>query len=376
MPSNRRTFLASAVVLASGVFAAACAPYPDASIDPSVAYAVKQAKAARPAVTFPALSSSPVVTAAVASPSTMTMMELQGTPVATNSGSSSPAGTPTPHQAMDPSLPPIAAGLTKEITFKTIDRNVEIAPKVTLAAWTFDGRIPGPFIRVRQGDNVKFTLTNASSMPHSIDFHSARTAPNVDYKSIAPGESYTFTWTAADPGVFLYHCGTAPMLQHLAEGMYGGVAVDAVSTPLPKVDREFAFVQGEYYLTAPDANGVVRADLQKANGGVPDEVVFNGYVNQYMTQPIPVKVGEKIRVYLVNAGPNHFSAFHVVGTLFDHVWVDGNATNDLKGVQTWTVAPGEGSAFDFVLSKPGNYSMVTHSFADAGKGAMAVFKAE
>jgi copper-containing nitrite reductase len=330
-------------------------------------------------VTAPSNAATPVANGAVAAATAIaspTAMPINMPGMAMSQGVALATATPTPHQAVDPTLLPIAPGTIKDIAFKTIDTNLEIAPGVTLAAWTFDGRIPGPFLHLRQGDTVRFTLTNGSSMPHSIDFHAARTAPNVDYKSIAPGESYTFTWQAADPGAFLYHCGTAPMLQHLAEGMYGGVVVDAVDHPLPPVDRAFAFVQGEYYLTAPDANGIVRADLQKATNDAPDEVVFNGYVNQYMTQPIEVKVGEKIRIYLVNAGPNHFSAFHVVGTIFDHVWVDGNPNNDLRGVQTWTVAPGEGAAFDFVLSKPGNYSMVTHSFADAGKGAMAVFKAQ
>jgi nitrite reductase (NO-forming) len=120
----------------------------------------------------------------------------------------------------------------------------------------------------------------------------------------------------------------------------------------------------------------VAVDYQKAQSGAADLVVFNGYANQYADHPIAVKVGEKIRTYVVNAGPDHFSAYHVVGTIFDHVWVDGNPANDLRGIQTWTIAPGEGAAFDFTLSDPGNYPMVTHSFADAQKGAVAVFKAE
>lgn len=279
------------------------------------------------------------------------------------------------HQAYDASLPAVESGTVKDVTFNVTDTNVEIAPGITMAAWTFGGTIPGPVVHVRQGDTVKFTLNNHSTMAHSIDFHAARTAPNVNYKNVLPGQSYSFTWVAKDPGVFMYHCGTAPILQHLAQGMYGAVVVDPVDNPLPKVDREFVFVQSEFYLTQPQ-NGVVSADFQKAQTGQADYVVFNGYANQYSDHPIVVKTGEKIRVYLVNAGPNHFSATHVVGTIFDHVWVDGNPQNDLKGMQTWTVAPGEGSAFDFTLSEPGNYPMVTHSFMDANKGAVAVFKAE
>src|SRR5579884_281209 len=278
------------------------------------------------------------------------------------------------HQARDASLSPADTSSVKQITLTVSDTEVEIAPGVKLAAWTFDGQVPSPVIHVRQGDTVQFTLTNHSTMPHSIDFHAARTAPNVNYKNVAPGQSYTFTWKAKDPGVFMYHCGTAPILQHLAQGMYGAVIVDPADQPLPKVDREFVFVQSEFYLT--DSKGLVTTNLQKANSGNADFVVFNGYANQYADHPIPVKVGEKIRVYLVNAGPNHFSAFHVVGTIFDHVWVDGNPQNDLHGIQTWTVAPGEGSAFDFTLSEEGTYPMVSHSFADANHGAVAVFKAE
>lgn len=285
-----------------------------------------------------------------------------------------PTAEGTAHQARDASLSPAETDSVKQITLNVTDTEVEIAPGVKLAAWTFDGQVPGPVIHVRQGDTVEFTLTNHSTMPHSIDFHAARTAPSVNYKNVAPGQSYTFTWKANDPGVFMYHCGTAPILQHLAQGMYGAVIVDPIDQPLPKVDREFVLVQSEFYLT--DSKGLVTTNLQKANTGNADLVVFNGYANQYADHPIEVKVGEKIRVYLVNAGPNHFSAFHVVGTIFDHVWVDGNPQNDLHGIQTWTVAPGEGSAFDFTLNEEGTYPMVSHSFADANHGAVAVFKAE
>jgi copper-containing nitrite reductase len=278
------------------------------------------------------------------------------------------------HPARDPALPPIPAGDVKQVTFTVTDQKIDVGAGMTLSAWTFGGSIPGPVLHVRQGDTVQFTLTNNSTMTHSIDFHAARTAPNVNYKNVLPNTSFTFTWKASDAGVFMYHCGTAPILQHLAEGMYGAVVVDPANQPLPAVDREFVFVQSEFYLTPPQ-EGIAAVDYQKAQTGTADLVVFNGYANQYADHPIAVKVGEKIRTYVVNAGPNHFSAYHVVGTLFDHVWVDGNPANDLRGIQTWTVAPGEGAAFDFTLSDPGNYPMVTHSFADAQKGAVAVFSA-
>jgi nitrite reductase (NO-forming) len=286
---------------------------------------------------------------------------------------SPPTAAGQAHPARDASLPALAEGATKQVTIEVSDNRVDVGPGVTLSAWTFGGAVPGPVIHVRQGDTVQFTLVNHGSMGHSIDFHSARTSPSTNYKTVLAGQSYTFSWQAQDPGVFLYHCGTAPILQHLAEGMYGAVVVDPVGTTLPKVDHEYVFVQSEFYLA--QTQGQTGIDYQKALAGTPDLVVFNGYANQYSDHPLAVKVGDKIRVYFVNAGPNNFSALHVVGTIFDHVYVDGNPLNDLRGLQTTTVAPGEGTTVDFTLSAPGNYPMVTHSFADATKGAVAVFQA-
>jgi len=284
-------------------------------------------------------------------------------------------GSPTAvaHQPVDPTLKPATAETTKEITLEATDTTTEIAPGVKLTAWTFGGSVPGPVLHVRQGDSVHFTLVNKSAMAHSLDFHAARTAPSVNYKILQPGETYSYTWKATDPGVFMYHCGAPPMLEHIAEGMYGAIIVDPVDQPLPKVDHEYVFVQSEFYLGQP-TNGAAMTDMQKALSGNADLVVFNGYSGQYADQPIQVKAGDKIRVYVVNAGPDHFSAFHVVGTLFDHVYASGNPANDLKGIQTWTIAPGEGDTFDFTLADPGNYPMVSHDMADMTHGAMGVFK--
>jgi len=289
-----------------------------------------------------------------------------------------PSAAGQAHTAYDATLPRVLDGAVKPITIEAVDAKVEVAPGVTLNAWTFGGTIPGPMIHVRQGDTIQFTLANHGSMGHSMDFHAARTSPSTNYKTVLAGQSYSFDWKAQDPGVFMYHCGTAPILQHLAEGMYGAVVVDPVDHPLPAVDHEFSFVQSEFYLAQPQgATGIDSGiDYEKAKSGNADLVVFNGYANQYSDHPLSVKVGDKLRVHLVNVGPNHFSAVHVVGTIFDHVYADGNPANDLRGISTWTVAPGEGATFDFTLSEPGNYPMVTHSFSDATKGAVAVFKAE
>src|SRR5919201_6653172 len=201
-------------------------------------------------------------------------------------------------------------------------------------------------------------------MAHSVDFHAPRPAPRPPSPPIAPGETLHSTWTAGDPGVFMYHCHAAPKLLYVADGMYALVAVmDPAAPPLPPADREFAFVQSESYLPTPGrgARAPTIADLDLAAATTPDVVAFYGYANQFVAQPIVVKAGERIRVHLLNAGPSHFSAFHVVGTLFDHVWVDGNQHNDLRGVSTWTVASGEGATFNFALGAPGSYSMVTQS---------------
>ncbi len=364
-PFRRLASLAGISVLA---LAACGSPASQTTLDPAIAYTLAHQRAA----------SSVAPTAVPTAAPTPTMPGHAIAPAGTPADGHTMAPTSASgqaHPARDATLPPLSAGTSKQITLTVTDQKLEVASGTTLSAWTFGGSVPGPVVHVRQGDTIQFTLVNEGTMPHSIDFHAARTAPNVNYRNVLPQQSFRFTWQAQDPGVYMYHCGTAPILQHLAEGMYGAVVVDPVDHPLPKVDHEFVFVQSEFYL-GQATDGVTGIDYQKASATQADLVVFNGYANQYVDHPIPVKVGEKIRVHLVNAGPSHFSAFHVVGTIFDHVWVDGNPANDLRGIQTWTVAPGEGSSFDFTLSEPGTYPMVSHSFADASKGAVAIFKAE
>ena len=251
---------------------------------------------------------------------------------------------------------------------------INIAPGVTYAAWTFGGSVPGPALHVRQGDTVDFTLINKANIPHSMDFHAAEIAPSKYYVNVMPGDSLHYRFVARVPGAFMYHCGTAPVAMHIANGMYGALVVDPAQ-PRPKA-REFVLVQSEFYLTPkPDAEGHLTLDWQKLLGQAPDHIVFNGRASQYATHPIEVRPDELVRLYLVNAGPNRISSFHVVGGIFERVFEDGSQANPLKGVQTVNVPVGGGSIFEVRLQEPGDYPFVTHAFADATKGAVGVLRA-
>jgi nitrite reductase (NO-forming) len=221
---------------------------------------------------------------------------------------------------------------------------------------------------------VDFTLVNHGLMPHSIDFHAAQIAPSRVYTNVMPGDSEEFRWSPQVPGAFLYHCGTAPVAMHIANGMYGALIVDP-RTPLPPA-HEFVFVQGEWYtMPAADTVGAVQLDWTKLLGGAPDYVSFNGIAHQYADHPIRVKAGELLRFYVVDAGPNRISAFHVVGAIFSKVYPDGVPAHAWEGVQTATVPPGGGMIFETRLAEPGTYPFVTHAFADATNGAVGMLEA-
>ena len=251
---------------------------------------------------------------------------------------------------------------------------VPIAPGVKYAAWTFGGTVPGPVLRVRQGDTVAFTLINAANIPHSMDFHAAEIAPSRYYVNVMPGDSLSYRFVARVPGAFMYHCGTAPVAMHIANGMYGALVVDP-KIPRPKA-REFALVQSEFYLDPGSAGDSARTlSWERLLGLAPDHIVFNGRANQYATHPIDVRPGELLRLYLVNAGPNRISSFHVVGGIFERVFEDGSHSTPLAGVQTVDVPVGGGSIFEVRLREPGDYPFVSHAFADATKGAVGVLRA-
>jgi nitrite reductase (NO-forming) len=261
---------------------------------------------------------------------------------------------------------------------------------VSFTGWLFGDSLPGPVLRVRVGQTVKFSMTDRSidtgmlnmqvggqmlkPMPHSIDFHAAMVNPEDKYRSIFPGETIHFTWTANYPGVFMYHCGTPMVLLHMISGMVGMVIVEPADGFPGKVDREFAIVQNEYYLKQDGP--VYIPDTALALKRVPTLVAFNGKVGQYVVRPIRAKAGERIRVYFLNVGPNNISSFHVIGTIFDKVWLDGNPANQLVGMQAALVGPAQGAILEFVLPEKGQYTFVDHSFANAEIGAAGVFAAD
>ncbi|HEY8448031.1 MAG TPA: multicopper oxidase domain-containing protein [Thermomicrobiales bacterium] len=279
-----------------------------------------------------------------------------------------------PFTLYDPVLPPVEAG-PKQITVVAKDVVQYIAKDVPYAAWTFDGTIPGRVLRVVEGDtiDVTFSVDPAALTAHSLDLHSAKTAPDKNYRSIMPGEELSFQFVAKYPGAYMYHCGTPPILMHIAAGMYGAMIVDPKEGWSPA--QEFVFVQSEYYLK-DSGNGVMAPDYTKMVGnGTMDYCVFNGYANQYMEHPISVEVNAPIRVFIVNAGPNIWSSFHVVGTIFDAVYINGNPANKLVGLQSVTIGPGDGAVVEFTLDEPGEYPFVNHAFGHAAHGAVGIFQA-
>jgi nitrite reductase (NO-forming) len=238
---------------------------------------------------------------------------------------------------------------------------------VHFRAWTFNGQVPGPVLRVRQGQHVEITFHNGGSMPHSFDLHSARVAAGRAFRDIPPGKSMTLSFTAHDPGVFVYHCVTAPAVMHIAMGMYGAMVVTP-SKPLPETEHEFVLVGSEWYLNGSGQKEPAIIDFEKALDMRPDVVTFNGFANQYVDNALHIPPGELARFYVGNAGPNLALPFHVVGTVFERVYIDGDVTNWLTGVQTSSVAAGGGAIFEARFEQDGANGFVNHSFANAHKG--------
>ena len=285
-----------------------------------------------------------------------------------------PVGSTSAPAPVDPRAPEPSTSRLVKVRYETRHAKVAIAPGILYEAWTFGGRVPGPVVRVTVGDTVDFTLVNRAEMPHSMDFHAAQIAPSRVYTNVMPGDSVHYRWVPEVPGVFLYHCGTAPVAMHIANGMYGALIVDPLR-PLPPA-REFVLVQSEFYTqNASDTAGAQQLDWNKLLGLAPDLIVFNGIANQYADHPIRVSAGEPIRLYVVDAGPNRVSAFHVVGAIFSKVYVDAVPSHAWEGVQTADVPVGGGLIFETRLAEPGTYPFVTHAFADATKGAVGMFEA-
>jgi nitrite reductase (NO-forming) len=272
-------------------------------------------------------------------------------------------------------LPAVPAGDLVRVHMTLKDMVVEIAPGVKYNTWAFDGHgAPGPIIHVREGQTVEMTLTNGGSIPHSIDFHAARIAPDRAFRDAKPGESFTFRFTAKDPGVYMYHCGTKPVLAHIANGMYGAIIIQPKES-LPKVDNEYVLVGSEWYMSGDGIAEPASLDMAKARARMSDWVTFNGYANQYVTHPLTAKPGETTRFWVVAAGPTNNVNFHVVGTIFDRVWVNSDLTSPPQlGVQTVVVPAGGGAVFDVKVDDAGLYPFVSHAFADVDLGQVGLLK--
>ena len=277
------------------------------------------------------------------------------------------------HVPYPATLPAAPAGPVANVQLTLKDVVHEVAPGIKYSAWAFSGGAPGPMIHVRQGQTVKITLTNGGAIPHSVDFHAARIAPNVAFRDVDPGKSITYRFKATDSGVFMYHCGTKPVLAHIANGMYGAIVVDP-ATPLPKADREYVLVSSEWYLNSPGLDAPAGFDMAKARAMSPDWVTWNGYAGQYVKHPLVANPGETVRFWVVAAGPSLDTDFHVVGTLLDRAWLDGDMTKSLENVQTATVPAGGGGVFDVKIDQPGLYPFVSHSFASVDMGQVGLLK--
>ena len=278
------------------------------------------------------------------------------------------------HTPYDATLPPLTSGDVVKVHMVMKQKTVEIAPGVRYDVWAFDGKhnAPGPIVHVREGQTVEFTLTNGHTIAHSMDFHAARIAPNVAFKDVQPGQSFTFRFKADDPGVFMYHCGTKPVLAHIANGMYGAIIVRP--NDMPPADNEYALVASEWYMNGDGIAKPASLDMAKARAMTPDWTTFNGYANQYVTHPLTADPGDTTRFWVVAAGPTLDTNFHVVGTIFDRAWVNGDMTRFQQGVQTVGVPAGGGAVFDVKIDEPGLYPFVSHAFAHVDLGQVGLLK--
>ncbi|HEX4905283.1 MAG TPA: multicopper oxidase domain-containing protein [Acidimicrobiales bacterium] len=285
------------------------------------------------------------------------------------------SATPGPDwHAFDPTLQPAPGGTVHDVAFSMQETVIEVAPGVTQELWTFNGQYPGPTLRGRVGDVFNVTVTNDGKIGHSIDFHASKTPMDVDMRTLLPGESLVYQFSADFAGVWMYHCGTAPVLHHIGNGMAGGVIIDP--PVLAPVDHEYLFVQSELYLGPEGGPG----DLTKMIGEEFDAVVFNGYHSQYVHEPIRVEPGDRIRAYVLDIGPSENSSWHVVGTIFDTVYKEGTyllqpGNVDRGGAQALDLQPAQGGFVEFTLDEQGKYAIVTHKFSNPGKGALGFFQA-
>ncbi|MEA1305992.1 multicopper oxidase domain-containing protein [Actinomyces oris] len=292
------------------------------------------------------------------------------------------ARLPADFKAFDAALPPAPTSpdggpMTHRHTFTVKEQVMQVGAGVTQRRMTFNGQVPGPVLRGKVGDTFEITLVNDGTMSHSLDFHAGITPPDQAMRSINPGESLVYTFKAQHSGIWLYHCSTSPMSLHLASGMHGAVIIDPPG--LPAVDREYVIVASEVYL-GPEGG---EPNTDKIAAKTPDLMTFNGVAFQYRQQPLKAKVGERVRFWVMAAGPSLPTSFHTVGLQFDQVFFEGAWTLGgpsrigaawSGGSQALGLQPAQGGFVECVASEPGHYVFVTHSFADMEKGAHGVLE--
>jgi nitrite reductase (NO-forming) len=279
--------------------------------------------------------------------------------------------------------PAVPAPITRKhatkviVNLDVIEKTMRLADGVDYTMWTFGGAVPGTFMRVREGDLVELHLRNAanSTAPHNIDLH-AVTGPGGGAKSslTLPGQESVFTFSALNPGLYVYHCATSPVPMHMANGMYGMILVEP-KEGLPKVDREYYVMQSEFYTTgAFGEKGLQSLDMQKGIDENPSYVVFNGSVGALTGEhALQAKVGERVRLFVGDAGPNLTSSFHVIGEVFDNVYQEGGTSATQHNVQTTLIPAGGSAIVEFGVEKPGDLILVDHSiFRAFNKGALGV----
>ena len=266
------------------------------------------------------------------------------------------------------------------VKMETVEKTMTMEDGVEYHYWTFNGDVPGQMIRVREGDTVEVEFSNnpSSTVPHNVDFHAA-TGPGggAEATFTAPGHTSTFSFKALQAGLYIYHCAVAPVGMHIANGMYGLILVEP-KEGLPKVDKEFYIVQGDFYTKGKKgAQGLQPFDMDKAIAEQPEYVVFNGHVGAIAgDNALKAKAGETVRMYVGNGGPNLVSSFHVIGEIFDKVYVEGGKLIN-ENVQSTLIPAGGAAIVEFKADIPGSYTVVDHSlFRAFNKGALGQLKVE
>ncbi|MEZ7707708.1 copper-containing nitrite reductase [Neisseria sp. P0005.S008] len=266
------------------------------------------------------------------------------------------------------------------VKMETVEKTMTMEDGVEYHYWTFNGDVPGQMIRVREGDTVEVEFSNnpSSTVPHNVDFHAATgQGGGAEASFTAPGHTSTFSFKALQAGLYIYHCAVAPVGMHIANGMYGLILVEP-KEGLPKVDKEFYIVQGDFYTKGKKgAQGLQPFDMDKAIAEQPEYVVFNGHVGSIAgDNALKAKAGETVRMYVGNGGPNLVSSFHVIGEIFDKVYVEGGKLIN-ENVQSTVIPAGGAAMIEFKVDIPGSYTVVDHSiFRAFNKGALGQLKVE